>query len=287
MPGEWVPTPAAHRPARFFYGWYIVAASCVMLFFNSGARYSIGVLFKPMLAEFGWSRSTLSLAVFLNMGVFALAVTVVGRLYDRYGPQWVILGATVLLSAGYILTACIQSFWQLMLCYGVLAALGLAGTSVPLVATLTSKWFHTRRGLAVSLALTGSCIGQFALVPLFTQVTLLYGWRSSYLAIGVIMLLVNVVLALRVIKGDPQQLGLQPLGQSASAHQQPSVRPAQVLPDLSLRQALRTRSYWCFLVVMAVCGSGDFFVTTHLIPWVTDQGVSRPQQAICWPGTAS
>ncbi len=53
-----------------------------MLFFNAGARFSIGVLFKPMLTEFGWSRGTLSLALFLNMTVFALAVTAVDRLYN-------------------------------------------------------------------------------------------------------------------------------------------------------------------------------------------------------------
>jgi OFA family oxalate/formate antiporter-like MFS transporter len=41
---------------RIFYGWYIVAASFGILFFNSGARYAFGVMMKPIIAEFGWSR---------------------------------------------------------------------------------------------------------------------------------------------------------------------------------------------------------------------------------------
>lgn len=36
-----------------FYGWYIIIASFFILFFTSGARYSIGVMFKPMISEFG------------------------------------------------------------------------------------------------------------------------------------------------------------------------------------------------------------------------------------------
>ena len=61
---------------RLFYGWYIVASCFAILFFNSGARFSIGVMFKPMIAEFGWNRASFSLAFFLNMTVYALSLTV-------------------------------------------------------------------------------------------------------------------------------------------------------------------------------------------------------------------
>lgn len=37
---------------------------------------------------------------------------------------------------------------------------------------------------------------------------------------------------------------------------------------------MHTRSFWLFSTVMFICGSGDFFVTTHLIPLVTDHGIS-------------
>ena len=78
---------------RLHYSFYIVLSSFVILFFNSGARYSIGVIFKPVIVEFGWSRSAISLAFFLHMVVFALSLVLVGRLYDRYGPKWIIVGS--------------------------------------------------------------------------------------------------------------------------------------------------------------------------------------------------
>ena len=77
--------------SHIFYGWYILAAAFIILFFNAGARFSISVMFKPIAAEFGWNRSTISFAVFLQMIVYAVSLSVVGRFYDRHGPKWVII----------------------------------------------------------------------------------------------------------------------------------------------------------------------------------------------------
>ena len=272
-----------HINSRFFYGWYIVASSFTILFFTSGARYAIGVMFKPMIAEFGWSRASISLAFFVHMAVFALAVPVMGKFYDRYGPKWVIIISTLFVAAGFMLTASVNSLPQLLFYYGLLAAIGLGGTSVPMIAALTSKWFEKWRGLATSVALSGNSLGQFALVPVFTIFTISYGWRYSYLYIGIIMLIVNLILALLIIKGDPHHLGLHPYG--SNRHEkilnekgQTAAENTEVVHgmarDFGLKDAMGVYSFWLFAIAMFVCGSGDFFITTHLIAFVTDMGVS-------------
>lgn len=80
---------------HFFYGWYILAASFVILFFTTGARFTIGVVFKPLMAEFGWDRGLISLAFFLNMTIYAFSLIIIGRAYDRHGPKWVIMISAV------------------------------------------------------------------------------------------------------------------------------------------------------------------------------------------------
>ena len=260
--------------SKFFYGWYILAASFFILFFNSGARNAFSVMFKSMIAEFGWNRSALSLAFFLNMTIFALTIAVAGRFYDRYGPKWVILLATLFLAFGYTLISTVTALWQFYLYYGVLAAIGLGGTSVSLMATIATKWFDERRGLAVSISLGGHCLGQFALVPLFTLFALHFGWRTSFFLIGVIMLVVNTALALLVIRGDPKHLGYAPYG---SEKEEPPKRPVSsdlLGDDMGLKEAMHTPSFWLFLTFMFICGCGDFLVMTHLIPYVTDLGIS-------------
>jgi MFS family permease len=271
-----IPKKASHG-LRIFYGWYIVAASFGILFFNSGARFSFGVMFKPMIEEFGWTRGSMSLAFFLNMALYALSLSIVGRIYDRYGPKWVIIISTLFLSAGYALISTTTSLWQFFVFYGIFAAMGLGGTSVPLIATLTSKWFEKYRGLGISLSLSGSCLGQFALVPLVTIVTLGHGWRVSYFSLGVIIAVVNLILALLVIRGDPDDLRLRPFGHENGEKgkcEAPHILSGENLRDLRPREAMRTPSFWYFLTVMFICGSGDFLVATHLIPLATDYGIS-------------
>jgi MFS family permease len=293
-------SPAAHRwhlslheasPKRgIYYGWYIVGASFLILFFNSGLMYSFGVVFKPIAAEFGWGRGLVSLAFLINMTVFALSISAVGRVYDRFGPKWVILICTMFVSLGLFLTSLMTSLWQFFLFYGVLVAIGFGGTSIPIIGAMTSKWFVERRGLAVSLAVAGYSLGQFVLVPVFAFCALRYGWRLSYMLMGLVTLTVNVLLALLVIKeGRPQAFGITvPRLITSFETQKGEHQSAPLVPtgDMNLSQALRTRSYWLFMIVMFVCGSHDFFVTTHLIPFATDHGVSAvtASNMLAWYG---
>ncbi|MGD9055718.1 MAG: MFS transporter [Desulfobacterales bacterium] len=278
--------------SRIFFGWYVLAAGFLLLFFQSGARFSFGLMFKPMIAELGWNRASISSAFFLHMVFFALTLSIAGKLYDRYGPRWVILVSTVLITAGYTSTSRITALWQFHFFYGVVTAVGVGGASVPLIAALMSKWFTRRRGLAISLSLSGSCLGQFVLVPIINWIVLAYGWRFSYVLLGIVMLAVNILLVLGAIKGNPEDMGLKPYGHQpikATAAPQKSDDTPLRADDLNLLQAFKTGSFWFFLTVMFICGSGDFMVATHLVPFVTDYGVSPTTAAnmMAWFGLLS
>jgi len=280
------------QKSRLFYGWYVLAASFLILFLSSGARFTVGIAFKPLIAEFGWSRSAVSLAVFLNMAVYSLSVIATGKLYDRFGPKWVIIVSTIFVSSGYMLIALTQTLWHFLFLYGVVAALGLGGTTVPIFAALMSKWFEKRRGLTISLALSGNCLGQFALVPLFSTLITDYGWRASHLWIGLMMLVLNLGLTFLVIRGDPEDLGVVPHGRKEESRSPTFIDDAEEGPpvrDLGLREAMRTSSFWLFVLFMFVCGSGDFLMTTHMIPMVTDFGIPAvaASNMLAWFGLLS
>lgn len=272
------------RPTISF-GWYVVAASFAIMFLNAGARLMIGVLVKPMIADFGWSRSAVSLAVFVNMAVFAASIIVAGRLYDRYGAKWIILVSSVLFSGGLMLMAVMTSLWQFILFYGVISAAGLGGTTSTIFGAIVSRWFERGRGSAISLAMSGTSLGQFALVPLFAAFLLDEGWRSTMLWVGALCLVVNVVLVFWVLGRDPRDVGREPHSRRGAAAAgvppvpavtSPSRPPSPAAPEprsLGLREAMRTGSFWLFAVAMFVCGAGDFLLTTHLVPMATDHGV--------------
>ena len=56
-----------------FYGWIVVAGGFVVLFIAYGTQYAFGVFFGALLAEFGWSRASLS-------GVFSVYTVVYSAL---------------------------------------------------------------------------------------------------------------------------------------------------------------------------------------------------------------
>jgi MFS family permease len=285
------------RTSTISFGWYVVAASFVIMFLNAGARLMIGVLVKPMIADFGWSRGAVSAAVFVNMVVFAAAIIIAGRLYDRFGPKWIILVSSLLFSSGLMLMAVMTSLWQFFLFYGVISAAGLGGTTSPIFGAIVSRWFERRRGTAISMAMSGTSLGQFALVPLFTAFLLDEGWRSTMLWVGVLCLAVNVALALWVLRGDPKDLGKAPYGTEGEPGgvadgARSGASPAAVSREprsLGLREAMRTGSFWLFAVAMFACGAGDFLLTTHLVPMATDHGVptSTAVAMLAWFGLLS
>ena len=71
-----------HRP-NIFYGYVIVAASFLLLVITWGTHYSFGVFFKPLLAEFGWTRAVTSGAYSLSNIIHGLVNIAAGRLTDK------------------------------------------------------------------------------------------------------------------------------------------------------------------------------------------------------------
>jgi len=133
------------------------------------------VMFKPIAADFGWSRSTVSFAFFLQMSLFAISLSLVGRLYDRYGPKWVIIISTLFISIGYMFISFTDSLWQFLLFYGVIAAVGLGGTSVPIFALIFGFTFF------VTAPLTPILVGKLFR---FSHVGLISGFIMTFHYLG-------------------------------------------------------------------------------------------------------
>ena len=62
---EGLPSTESKKP-RFFYGYIVVLAAFVIMALAFGINYSFGVFFKPLLAEFGWTRAVTSAAYSLS-----------------------------------------------------------------------------------------------------------------------------------------------------------------------------------------------------------------------------
>ncbi len=157
--------------------------------------WSVVVTLPAVQADFGVARAGASLPYTLTMLGFAVGGVVMGRAADRFGFARTIAVAGVMLAAGYALASRSQSLLGYALAHGVLVgALGAGAMFGPVMAD-ASLWFKRRRGLAVSIAAAGNYLAGAIWPPIVAAGTAAFGWRTTELGIGAVMLLTLPALA--------------------------------------------------------------------------------------------
>jgi MFS family permease len=267
---------------RFFYGWVIVVASTLVSAFSWGTLYAFGVFFKPIIAEFGWSRAATSGTFSLNMIIYGLSSILMGGLSDRYGPRRIVSWGGILIGLGTFLSSRINVVWQLYLFYGLIMGMGMGASYVPLMG-VASRWFLKRRGLAIGIVMAGVGLGTLMMSPLAQFLISRLGWRNAYQIIGVLDCLI-ILAAAGTMVGDPRQKGKLPYGQILSNMQAGSEDPLKkekidVEMSLSFQQAKKTGSFWVLLAVNFLWYLNLYMVLVHMVPYATDKGIPPVEAA--------
>lgn len=261
------------KKQKIYYGYILATAALLLVILGYGSRLTIGVFFKPILNEFNWSRALTSGAVTLSMVGQGAGAIIMGRLNDKFGPRFVMTLCSCLLGAGYLLMAMIDSIWQFYLFYGVIVGLGMSGVFTSLLSTV-ARWFNKRRGLMAGIVSAGTGIGQLVAPPAANWLISVHDWRFSYIIIGGIVLVFGVIIA-QLLKRDPSKMGLTPYGNNQPAkHQLTSDNLG-----LSVRGVIHTRQYWMMIVTFFALGYVLMAINTHLVPNITDLGISSATAA--------
>ncbi|WP_175557430.1 MFS transporter [Raineyella antarctica] len=255
-------------------GWLVVGASTIALIVSVNALIltPYGVMMDPIAKDFGWTRA----AVSNGLSIYALAAAIVmpfaGRLLDGLGIRKVGIPSVLLTALSMIgLAYCPpnQGLW-----YGLMAFLGVVsvGQGGLTYLKVASEWIDRNRGLAVGLVGTGIAVGQ-AVAPAFTELlmTTFGGWRPVFIGLAVLLVVLALPPLLFVVR-EPDAAERFELGLVAT----PSSRE---LPGLETGEAIRTRQFWILLLTTLVLGCAAPGALVHMVPLMTDQGIS-PAQAV-------
>jgi sugar phosphate permease len=263
----------------FYYGWFVVILSFFANLTVAGIRSAPSVLIHPLEAEFGWSRTEIASAASLNLLLLGLFAPVGGWLIDRFGQRRVILGSLMTIAAGLTGVVFVQQLWQLILLWGIV--LGIAtGITPALGASIATRWFVDRRGLAIGIMTNANAAGQVVFLPLLMIVILSSGWRSALTLITATALLLIPATWLW-LRDNPADMGLEPYrtARGPSAEKRPirfargDIRPMSLS---ALSEVVKTSTFWILSGCFFICGvTANGLIGTHLIPHAIERGIPQ------------
>ena len=271
------------KTRSFYYGWVIVGLALVSMGFWAGLRSSFAIFYVALLDEFSWSRGGAAGVQSMAYIVYVFLAPVAGWLIDRFGPRRVILPGTMLLAAGLALSANTNSLFQFYLWYGGVAGCGITFISITAYSPILANWFERKRGIASGIAASGMGLGTFLLVPLTQYMISLWGWRLSFVALGVIVFVILFPTTLFFLRPKPQELGLLPDGSTHGERGEGKgsevVDPAWAETDWTLRQALKTGRYWALMAFAFLVITGIYLMIIHCVRFLVDKGLEKMSAA--------
>jgi MFS family permease len=256
------------RSRTLFYGWWVVAAFSVMTFTSTGIRHAVGPFLKPIVADLGLDRASFSLVIAVSLFLYGVFMPLAGMAADRFGVRVSTSVGTVLLAISLVLTAMVRNVWEFAAVYGVLVPLGLAATGPVIASGVVARWFSKRRGTALSVLGSASMTGMSLLVPGVTWLILTTGWRTTYMLIGVGVLVLMLPLCLWVVRDSPESIGLTPDGAA------PAFGAAASTERVTPGAAMQTLAFWQLAGSFFTCGFSMSLLSAHGMPMLTDHGYS-------------
>lgn len=265
-PGLAPASTIAAPPSELRAHWPVVMAAAVGVGAGvTGATiFSLGIFINPLSDAFGWSRTEASAAkTFITLG-FVVTAPFIGYLADRLGVR--AIGLVSMTALALAMLGMTRMNGEVGVYYAALFAMALAGCgTTPLVWTRgVATWFDRQRGLALGLTLTGSGLAGVIVPPALGGLIDTYGWQAGYVGMAGAALLALVPIGFLFHENGRQK-------KTSTAP-----RPAVALnAGLGLAEALRTLRFAKIGLGFLVVGAAISSLTVHLIPLLTDSGMSR------------
>nr|WP_314582824.1 MFS transporter [uncultured Pseudomonas sp.] len=261
---------------RIHYSWVVLAVTFLTMLVMAGAVGAPGVFIKPLEAEFGWDTAEISSALAVRFALFGLVGPFAAAFMNHFGVRRVVLTALTLVASGMILSLFMTQFWQLVVLWGLVVGFGTGLTAMVLGATVATRWFSQRRGMAMGLLSASSATGQLVFMPMLANLTEHFGWRTALTCICA-AIVIAAVAVLALMRNRPSDLQLPSYGETEI---QPEVTSRQtftqllVTPLKVLRDVAGTWTFWVLFMTFFICGaSTNGLIQTHFISMCGDYGL--------------
>ncbi|MBL9217268.1 MAG: MFS transporter [Opitutaceae bacterium] len=254
------------------YGYVIVVCCCLIMGVIIGLVMSCaGIFYQPVSAELGVSVGAFGLYMTFVYALSFLMLSVAGRLLDRYSARWILTGSAAVVGTLYLGMSRFTAVWQFYIA-GAVLGVSLSFLLYLSYPVLINRWFNTRVGFFVGLCSAASGIGGVVFNPLGGYLIKTYGWRTTYLIFGIVILGGVVPLLGLLLRDRPADKGLKPFGEKDDASAAPKA-------GMDYAVAVRTPVFYA-LMVFAFLMIGVSTLNLFLPSYITSVGYSVEQSAL-------
>ncbi len=263
---------------RLFYGWIVLIACFLTTMMASGTMMAFGVFINPLVEDMGWSHSALSFTYALSSIVSGVGVLAIGSYMHVYSLRLLFVIGVFINGFGLYMTSTVTSLEGFYFWYGFVAAFGRSTFFIS-TATLITRWFEQRRGMAMGLMMAGNGIGPFFFSPVVTWLIVRWDWQTAFAAVSVTMTSVLVV-AYLLMRNHPHDIGLRPYGATSD----PSPSPAKPTRSKSAAaepsvgslwsRILRHQGFWTRSLINFFCCVCHSIPLVHTVGFAQSAGLS-------------
>lgn len=243
---------------KFFPGWLVVAsgfvimATCYTIFVNCMS------LFQPLIvSDLGVSLAQYNISNAISTVVSVIGSLVIGHVADKVSGR--ILGSLTVIATSAVLVGMsfVGELWQVYVLFAFSGCFAVASTRL-LISLVTANWFTAKRGLAISIALSGSGFGGAILSPIVSSLIVSVGWRSTFLVLAAVCIVAALPITAYSFRTKPSEIGLKPLGENPG---DPSVSTAgdkdeHTAPEVNVgwSRIKKSPAFWLLVVAFLFMG---------------------------------
>ncbi|KAI4862718.1 major facilitator superfamily transporter [Hypoxylon rubiginosum] len=151
-----------------------------------------------------------------------------GRLYDVYGPKWLLYGGSLMYIFGLMMTSLATQYYQIFLAQSLVSAMG-SGAIFNVSLTCATTWFHKKRAAAMGILVSGSSLGGVILPIIFNQLIPRLGFPWTLRIVALILLALCSAACLTI----KSRLPPRPKALKARDYVRPLTEPAFLFTVLS------------------------------------------------------
>lgn len=243
---------------KFFPGWLVVAsgfvimATCYTIFVNCMS------LFQPLIvSDLGVSLAQYNISNAISTVVSVIGSLVIGHVADKVSGR--ILGSLTVIATSAVLVGMsfVGELWQVYVLFAFSGCFAVASTRL-LISLVTASWFTAKRGLAISIALSGSGFGGAILSPIVSSLIVSVGWRSTFLVLAAVCIVAALPITAYSFRTKPSEIGLKSLGENPG---DPSVSTAgdkdeHTAPEVNVgwSRIKKSPAFWLLVVAFLFMG---------------------------------